>query len=325
MEPLYVSQKYFKEVFSLKKKTLILSVSVLILVLMVSAAAAGEWRPPENLTEELNKIHGTITYEQLDGDVITFSVINHMYESVDKAVKDTYYHAEDAKRILKVNGVPIEQTKWAEYSGTCKGPKESQMEALEYQLNVWKRVLDGTEKMQKAVKEQMKAELLKIGAINEDGSLNLDFKPSEAFNDDGTFKVDTKKDNDNDATSDQTNGDITVIVNGKKVNFPDQKPYINNDDRTLVPVRFVSEALGAEVEWHGSQRLVKIIHSDKTIDLVIGEKRAKVNNQYKYFDTKATITPKDRTMVPLRFVSETLGARVNWEGFTRTVTITLEQ
>jgi len=307
----------------LKKKALILSVSVLILVLTVSATAAGEWRPPENLTEELNKIHGTITYEQLDGDVITFSVINHMYESVDKAVKDTYYHAEDAKRILKVNGVPIEQTKWAEYSGRTKGPKEAGMEALSGYIESWKKIMNGTLEMPEKEIEEFKKELVEIGAINEDGSLNADFNLEDAITVDGMPKYMVEKSTYNNDNASKT-GEITVIVNGQKVNFPDQKPYINDDDRTLVPVRFVSEALGANVEWHGSQRLVKIKHMNKVIDLVIGEKRAKVNNEYKHFDTKAMISSKDRTMVPLRFVSETLGAKVEWDGSTRTVTINLQ-
>ncbi|MFY9174250.1 MAG: stalk domain-containing protein, partial [Peptococcia bacterium] len=43
---------------------------------------------------------------------------------------------------------------------------------------------------------------------------------------------------------------VTVYVDGVRVNFPDQKAYINSDNRTLVPVRFVSEALGADVEWN---------------------------------------------------------------------------
>ncbi|MFY9378227.1 MAG: stalk domain-containing protein, partial [Peptococcia bacterium] len=43
---------------------------------------------------------------------------------------------------------------------------------------------------------------------------------------------------------------VTVYVDGVRVNFPNQKAYINSDNRTLVPVRFVSEALGADVEWN---------------------------------------------------------------------------
>jgi hypothetical protein len=59
------------------------------------------------------------------------------------------------------------------------------------------------------------------------------------------------------------------------------------------------------------------------INLTIGEKRAQVNGAWKAFDTNATLV-NARTMVPLRFISETLGAEVEWDGNTRTVYIKTE-
>ena len=67
--------------------------------------------------------------------------------------------------------------------------------------------------------------------------------------------------------------EIVVYVDGNKMNFPDQKPLINNDNRTLVPVRFVSEALGAEVDWDGTKQQVSVKHNTKNILLQIGQKR----------------------------------------------------
>lgn len=115
-------------------------------------------------------------------------------------------------------------------------------------------------------------------------------------------------------------GDIKVYVNENKITFPDAKPFINNDNRTLVPIRSVAEALGADVTWEGDTRTV-IIEKDKRITLKIGESRAYVNQKEKKFDTKSIIK-KERTFVPLRFVSETLGAKVEWNGKNRTVLIT---
>lgn len=124
---------------------------------------------------------------------------------------------------------------------------------------------------------------------------------------------------------------ITVLVNNKAVAFPDEKPYIDKNNRTLVPVRFVSEALGAEVSWDNNTRTVTIVQSTKTsihenttktVKLKIGESKATVNGQVKTFDTVAAIK-NGRTMVPLRFVSEVLGAKVEWIGSTKTVKITV--
>lgn len=117
--------------------------------------------------------------------------------------------------------------------------------------------------------------------------------------------------------------DIKVVVNDEGITFPDAKPYINEDDRTLVPVRFISEALSCEVDWKGETRQVGIVGRGKEIKLNIGENEAFVDDNKIEFDTKSIIK-EDRTFVPLRFVSEALGAKVEWNGETRTIYITTE-
>jgi len=115
--------------------------------------------------------------------------------------------------------------------------------------------------------------------------------------------------------------DITVKVNGKEVVFPDQVPYINKNGRTMVPVRFVSESLGANVGWNFNTKTVTIQGAENIIKLKLGESKALVNDKAVAFDTKAEMK-NDRVMVPLRFVSEVLGANVVWNNNTRTVEIT---
>lgn len=107
--------------------------------------------------------------------------------------------------------------------------------------------------------------------------------------------------------------DIKVYVNAVKTSFPDQKPMINSDNRTLVPVRFVSQALGATVDWVDQTRQVTIQHNGKIIILEIGKKQAKVGETIITLDTNADIV-NSRTMVPLRFISECMGAEVQWNG-----------
>jgi len=117
-----------------------------------------------------------------------------------------------------------------------------------------------------------------------------------------------------------TSAEVNVYVDDVKVSFPDQQPFIDGNARTLVPIRFIAEQMGADVGWDGATELVTIEKEDVEINLTIGEKRAQVNGAWKTFDTNATLV-NARTMVPLRFISETLGAEVEWDGNTRTVYI----
>lgn len=117
---------------------------------------------------------------------------------------------------------------------------------------------------------------------------------------------------------------VSVKLDGKAVSFPDTQPYVNEDNRTMVPVRFVSEAMGCEVKWEETNQMVIITKAPKRILLQIGQNWAIVNDTKtdvrKEFDTKAVLK-EDRTMVPLRFVSETLGAGVAWDAGSNTVVI----
>lgn len=102
----------------------------------------------------------------------------------------------------------------------------------------------------------------------------------------------------------------------------DAAPYIDtNTNRTHIGIRFVSEALGANVEWLNASRQVNIKDKDKELVLTIGEKEAKVNGQRVTLDSKSIIQPPGRTFVPLRFVSETLGATVDYDEINKIITI----
>ena len=117
------------------------------------------------------------------------------------------------------------------------------------------------------------------------------------------------------------NGDVSVTVDGEKVVFPDAKPFIDENGRTLIPVRFVTEDLGATVEWNAEDREVYITKDKANVLIRIGQERILVNGVTKTMDTKAIIR-YDRTYVPIRYVAEGLGATVGWDAGTRTVVIT---
>jgi len=63
---------------------------------------------------------------------------------------------------------------------------------------------------------------------------------------------------------------LRVVVNGSRINFPDAQPFIDENGRTQVPVRFVSEALGADVGWDGKTKTVTIEQGKNKISLVVG-------------------------------------------------------
>jgi hypothetical protein len=113
---------------------------------------------------------------------------------------------------------------------------------------------------------------------------------------------------------------VNVVLDGKKVGFPDAQAFVDANGRTLVPVRFVTESLGAGVKWLGETQTVAISYQGKDILLRIGESKATVNGSEKALDTQV-ILKGNRTFVPLRFVSESLDANVTWDGDTSTVGI----
>lgn len=111
---------------------------------------------------------------------------------------------------------------------------------------------------------------------------------------------------------------IPVFVDGVQISF-DQQPIIR-DDRTLVPLRGVFEALGATVYWNNDTRSVTAYKDDTTVELAIGSSTMYVNGQPKYLDVAGQII-NDRTMVPLRAISEAFEAIVYWDNDTRTVRV----
>lgn len=112
---------------------------------------------------------------------------------------------------------------------------------------------------------------------------------------------------------------LKVFVNGNKVKF-DVPPYINKDGRTMVPLRFISENLGLKVSWNSKERSVTIKEKDKDVKLFIDKNIAYVNEKAVSLDTKPQLKGQ-RTMVPLRFISEVIGAKVDWDKDARTIEV----
>jgi len=119
-------------------------------------------------------------------------------------------------------------------------------------------------------------------------------------------------------------GKSTFTVNGASKTL-DSPPVIKNS-RTLVPIRAIIEALAGTVGWDGAARKATVTLGSTTIELWIGKSVATVNGVSTSIDsTNAKVVPEiinGRTMLPLRFVAENLGATVGWDQNTQTITIT---
>jgi Copper amine oxidase N-terminal domain len=113
---------------------------------------------------------------------------------------------------------------------------------------------------------------------------------------------------------------LRVVVNKEKVEFSDAEPFEDDQGRIQVPLRFVSEALGAKVGWDHETGKATVELDKKVIVFTIDKEEYTINGENKKMDTKALL--KDtRTFVPVRYVSEGLGATVEWDESINTVYI----
>ena len=126
--------------------------------------------------------------------------------------------------------------------------------------------------------------------------------------------------------SDLSSDALTLLVNGRELET-DAPPVIIND-RVFVPLRAVTEAFGASVEWNEAEKQVTVVYMAYTLRITVGSDLGTlvsggVTSRVR-FDAPAQIL-HDRTYVPLRAVGEAFDASVSWDGDTRTVTVVLSE
>lgn len=113
---------------------------------------------------------------------------------------------------------------------------------------------------------------------------------------------------------------IGVTIDGIPIIVGDAQPVLK-DGRVLIPFRAVGEVIGAEVKWIPETQTVSGTLGETTVKLRIGDKKALVGSREVMLDVPAQVI-NGRTLVPLRFVGETLGCHVQWDAATYTVKIT---
>lgn len=111
---------------------------------------------------------------------------------------------------------------------------------------------------------------------------------------------------------------VQTTLDGRPLNF--DQPAIMQGGRVMVPLRGIFESLGADVLFDNATRTIKATKGDRVVELALGSREAMINGQMSYLDVPAS-SIGGRTMVPLRFVSEALGAEVRWSPSSRTVAL----
>jgi len=118
-------------------------------------------------------------------------------------------------------------------------------------------------------------------------------------------------------------GNVTMYVDGQSATL-DATPIILNS-RTLLPIRAVVEATGGTITWNASAQRTTIVRKGTTVELWIGKNVAKLNGKSVTIDTNPKVVPvirAGRTLLPLRFVAETLAFNVQWDAVLHVITIT---
>lgn len=157
---------------------------------------------------------------------------------------------------------------------------------------------------------------IKLGRDDYPTSFNVDFI--------AISKGDTWKDETKAVKLTIGNKTITKITeNGEVPVECDVAPMIKADlGLTFIPVRGVFDAAGAAIEWNADTRSVTVNTDDAAVIVTIDSKQARVNGRRAMMDG-APFIEEGRTFIPLRFISENLGYKVDWDGATQTITINL--
>ncbi|MNI37476.1 Cell wall-binding protein YocH precursor [compost metagenome] len=107
--------------------------------------------------------------------------------------------------------------------------------------------------------------------------------------------------------------EVKVQVNENLVVFPDAQPYIDHNERTLVPLRFVTEKLGYKLDWKktGDEISVSLNNASHALTLTTGQKEAWIDGTPVTMDSAAEYE-QGRVYVPLRFLSTTASMDIDW-------------
>ncbi len=127
-------------------------------------------------------------------------------------------------------------------------------------------------------------------------------------------------DNSSPSNSETDSKYIKLKYNGAEVNFPDARPYIDENNRTQIPIRSIAELMKFDVSWEKNEgnNAISLTKDNIIVELKIGDKTAVVNGVQHNLDTCPALL-YDRTYVPLRFLSVLMGNEIDWDYNNNTV------
>ena len=116
-------------------------------------------------------------------------------------------------------------------------------------------------------------------------------------------------------------GTIRVDADGASVSWADANPFINENGRTMVPLRAVGDALGLAVDWDANRHEASFSRGDKTIRFQIGNTSAQTSDGNEIIMDTAAVIVNNRIYAPIRYLAEYFGYTVHWDAVNRTVII----
>ncbi|KUK11533.1 MAG: Copper amine oxidase-like domain-containing protein [Clostridia bacterium 41_269] len=230
-------------------------------------------------------------------------------------------------QLLEIDGKPWQETKWAEkikstfnfYANVFTTYPELYEIMEEPRLNGKGYEIISLLKAGKTVEEIKKA--LIPGYESSSGS--------SQDNKGGSSSSDSSQSGDQDNSSFQDVDKVilklgsktfTVVKNGAEGNHTMETSPAMIKGTVMIPLKACLEQFCAEIDWLPSTKTVMVSYKDKTILLSLGKQKATVNGKEVNISVPAQAV-NGRTMIPLRFVSEQIGLKVDWNGTTKTVTI----
>ena len=115
---------------------------------------------------------------------------------------------------------------------------------------------------------------------------------------------------------------VSLVINGEQQSY--EKAPVKANGTVFVPMRDIFETLGATVEWSSETKQIEAVKGEDCVRIKVGSENAFVNNKVKEFSA-APYIDAGTTMVPVRFVSEALGATVTWDNASQAVNIDTKQ
>jgi hypothetical protein len=247
----------------------------------------------ENIKEEVENSDG---YENKNPDIDAKTSGNILKEQF-YVLEQTQNTLRDQMKKLEKDIADLEN----KYKEAAKAENQEQTQVLKLQIQQKEQEIDSSKEQLEQIRGQIKEKILDSYTNEELDKLKvLEQQLKERYKDIKVLPVDS------------------IIAKGAIIKF--DTPPVIKEGRTLIPIRALAEGFGASVAWDQAEQKVTVQKGEIKIVLQIGAKLAYVNGK----EVKIDVPPEtinNRTVIPLRFIIENLGLKVNWDAESETVEV----